>query len=219
MAWERELDALPFVLEYKRARHRFFKYRRETSVARKVGLALTFAALTGLAAQIRIPLPFSPVPVTGQTFAVLLAGIVLGKTYGGLSQGLYAGIGVAGVPWFAGLAGGIGVVVGPTGGYIIGFVVAAAFVGWLTDRYVRARRFTALVAILLVANFGIIHVLGLTQLYLWLSFVQGGAPTIMEVLSMGTLPFIPGDVAKLLAAAAVGKAITPKEPYVPSDAE
>lgn len=195
--------------EFKHARLRFFRYRYEANVARKVALSLGFAALTGVAAQVRIVLPFTPVPITLQTFAVLLAGIALGARWGGASQALYAGFGAAGVPWFAGTSAGLG----PTGGYIVGFVFAAALVGYLVDRHVQARRFPSLLAIFLVANFVVIYGFGLPWLYGWLTLVNGSPLTVMELLTMGLFPFVAGDLVKLLGAAAVGKAMTPLEPY------
>lgn len=196
-----------------RERRRFFAFRTRTGISRKTALAVAFAAFTGLAAQVRLPLPFSPVPVTGQTFAVLLCGIVLGRTFGGVSQALYAAIGAAGVPWFSGFAGGLAVVLGPTGGYLLGFVVAAVTVGWVTDRWVAARRYRRLIVVLAVANFGIIHVLGMVGLAAWITLTTGTLPTPFAVATKGSLPFIPGDVVKLLAAAAVGTAVMPKHPY------
>lgn len=199
--------------EYRNARLRFFRYRNEADTEQKVALALGFAALTGVAAQIRIPLPFSPVPITLQTFAVLLAGIVLGARWGGTSQVLYGGLGAIGVPWFAGMTAGLGTILGPTGGYIVGFVLAAGFVGFVTDRYVRARRYPSLLGVLLVANFLLIYGVGLPWLFGWFTLVQGSTPTLMELLTVGLFPFVPGDIVKLLGAAAVGKAITPLESY------
>lgn len=198
---------------YKRARLRFFRYRYEADTTRKVALAAGFAALTGVAAQVRIPLPFTPVPITLQTFAVLLAGIALGARWGGASQALYAGLGMAGVPWFAGMSAGLGTVLGPTGGYIVGFVLAAAFVGYVTDRSARARRFPALVGVLFVANFVCIYGIGLPWLFGWLTLFEGATPTLVQLLGMGLFPFVPGDVVKLLGAAAVANAITPVEPF------
>jgi len=193
------------------ARRRFFEYRHGASLGEKAALAGGFAALTGLGAQLRIPLSFTPVPVTLQTFAVLLAGIVLGARWGGASQGLYAGLGAAGVPWFAGGAAGIGQIFGPTGGYIIGFVLAATLVGYVADRYTRAREPIGLVALLTVANFGVIYGVGLPWLYGWLALVQQSAPTVLGVLELGLFPFVAGSVVEMLAAAAVGTAVTPKE--------
>lgn len=201
--------------EYRHARLRFFEFRHGAGTTNKVALALGFAALTGVAAQLRVPLPFSPVPITLQTFAVLLAGVVLGARWGGASQALYAGIGAAGVPWFAGMSAGVGTILGPTGGYIVGFVLAAAVVGYVTDRRQLARRFVPLVGLLAVANFVVIYGVGLPWLYAWLALVQGSAPSLSGLLTMGLLPFIPGDVVKLLGAAAVGTALTPTESFGP----
>lgn len=205
--------------EYKLARRQFYTYRYEADILRKTGLALGFAALTGIAAQVRIPLPFTPVPITLQTFAVLLSGVALGGRWGGASQVAYAGLGAAGVPWFAGMAAGVGTLLGASGGYIVGFVLAASFVGYLTDRYLSARRLPALVAVLFVANFGLIYGVGSPWLYAWLTVVQGTTPTVMELLTMGLLPFIPGDIVKLLGAAAMANAITPLTAFGPEQTQ
>jgi biotin transport system substrate-specific component len=198
------------VSEFRRVRLRFFEYRAETGLGQKAALALALAALTGLAAQVRVPLPFTPVPITMQTFAVLLSGVVLGARWGGASQGLYAGLGAAGVPWFAGATAGVGRIVGPTGGYVVGFVLAAALVGYVVDRYERAREPVALVAVLLVGNFLVVYGVGLPWLYGWLGLVQGGSPTVLGVLELGLVPFVAGDLVKLLAAAGVGTLLLPK---------
>lgn len=193
------------------ARRRLFRYRRGASVAEKAALAGGFAVLTGLGAQLRIPLSFTPVPITLQTFSVLLAGVVLGARWGGASQGLYAGLGAAGVPWFAGAAGGVSHLLGPTGGFIIGFVLAATLVGYVADRYAWARRPVGLVALLTVANFGVIYGVGLPWLYGWLTLVQGDTLTLVGLLELGLFPFIAGSIVEMLAAAAVGTAVTPGE--------
>ncbi len=195
------------------ARRRFFEYRRGASVVERAALAGGFAALTGLGAQLRIPLSFTPVPITLQTFAVLLAGLALGARWGGASQGLYAGLGAAGVPWFAGGGAGVGHVLGPTGGYIVGFVLAATLVGYVADRYARAREPVGLVALLTVANFGVIYGVGLPWLYGWLTLVQGDALTVVTLLEKGAFPFLAGSVVEMLAAAAVGSAVTPSESF------
>ena len=99
-----------------------FRWRYGLSIPMKLSLALGIACLAGLLAQVRFVLPWSPVPVTGQTFAVLLAGVLLGRWWGGISMAVYVGLGIAGVPWFQGLNGGLGYLAGPTGGYIVGFI-------------------------------------------------------------------------------------------------
>ena len=138
-----------------------FRWRYGLSIPRKLALSLAVAALTGLLAQARIQLPWSPVPLTGQTFGVLLAGVLLGGWWGGVSMTMYAGLGAAGVPWFTGLNGGLAYLAGPTGGYVIGFILAALFLGYFTDRYVRARSFLSMLGLMSFASFILIYGPGL----------------------------------------------------------
>jgi len=196
----------------RRTRWEVFRWRDELSLPMKLALALGVACLTGLAAQLRIALPWSPVPITGQTFAVLLAGVILGRWWGAASMALYAGLGIAGVPWFTEWSGGLGHLAGPTGGYIIGFILAALFLGHFTDRYVRSRSFLSMLGLMLVANFVLIYVPGLLHLGLWLDLVKGQPASIGSLLGMGLVPFIVGDITKVVAAAAVASSITPKRP-------
>ena len=195
------------IMEFSRIS--FFRWRYEARFEQKLALALAFAALTGLCAQMRIYLPWTPVPITMQTFAVFLAAMVLGRNWGGISQAFYVLFGAAGIPWFAGLKGGISVILGPTGGYLIGFIIAALFLGYFVDRYIASRFFVTLFPLLLFANFGIIHGLGCLWLYFW----TGMSASIFELLMMGSIPFIPGDIAKIFAASAVGRLLLPKAAY------
>lgn len=204
---------MEIVATIDRAKYDVFRWRYELSIPKKLVLALGMAGLIGLAAQVRFPLPWSPVPITGQTFAVLLAGVLLGRWWGGTSIAIYAGLGAIGLPWFAGWAGGIGILAGPTGGYIIGFILAALFLGHFTDKYIRSRSFFSMLGLMLFANFVLIHIPGLIQLHFWLSLVKGEAVTLSQLLMMGTIPFIAGDVTKAIAAAAITRGITPKHAY------
>jgi biotin transport system substrate-specific component len=192
--------------KFESVKYNFFKWRFESTFANKVVLAFGFACLTGLLAQIRFYLPYTPVPVTAQVFAVLLSGVILGKWYGGLSQGLYAGIGAAGLPWFNGLKGGMDVLSGVTGGYIIGFIAAALVIGWLTDRYVRCRSFIGLFSIMLL-GIALIYLFGVVQLLLVLGV------NAQRAIELGALPFIGVDVYKALIAAAIAAAVTPRTAY------
>ena len=201
--------AVAVVDRYRDIRYRVVKWRSEASLVYKIIFALSMACFTGLAAQVRVPLPWTPIPITGQTFAVLLSGILLGRWYGGLSQVFYIGAGAAGLPWFAGWSGGISHLLGPTGGYLIGFILAALFLGHFVDRYIRARSFFSIFLLMLFANFILIYLPGLLQL----SAVTG-VRNIYKLLMMGAIPFISGDIVKLIAAAALAKAITPKKAYI-----
>src|SRR5215216_5325541 len=91
--------------------------------------AALMAAVTAVAAQITIPLPFSPVPFTLQVLAVILSGLLLGPRHGALAQAIYILVGAVGAPVFAGFSGGLGVILGPTGGYIVSYPIAAALAG------------------------------------------------------------------------------------------
>ncbi len=184
-------------------------------------MAVGMAGVVGLLAQVRFYLPWTPVPITGQTFAVLLAGVLLGRWWGGVSMAIYAGLGAVGLPWFAGWSSGIA---GTSGGYIIGFILAALFLGHFTDKYVRSRSFFSMLGLMLFANFFLIHVPGLLWLnsfayeaWLGASPVLGLGPyegrNLLALLMVGTIPFIVGDIAKAAAAAAIARGVTPKQAY------
>ncbi len=205
--------AVSAVERWRMARYDAYRWRCDLSLARKIALALGMACITGLVAQLRVPLPWTPVPITGQTFAVLLAGILLGRWWGGISMALYAGLGVLGVPWFAGWTGGMGVLAGPTGGYIVGFILATLFLGHFTDRYIKTKNFLPMLGLMLFASFVLIYVPGIIQLYLWLNLVSGKAIGLFQVLAMGLFPFIIGDAIKALIAAGIAWGAIPKEAY------
>ena len=190
-----------------------FKWRYELSIPRKLGLALGMAALTGLLAQARVTLPWSPVPLTGQTFGVLLAGILLGTWWGGISMAIYAGLGAAGVPWFQGFTGGLAYMSGPTGGYIVGFILAALFLGYFTDKFVKSRSFLAMLGLMLFASFILVYGPGLLQLNLWLSLVKGQPVSFGQLLMLGAVPFLALDAVKVVIAALIARAITPRTAY------
>jgi biotin transport system substrate-specific component len=198
---------------WRMATYNAYRWRHELSLANKILLMLGMACVIGLAAQIRFPLPWTPVPITMQTFAVLLAGVLLGRWWGGISVASYAGLGAAGLPWFTGWSGGVGHLAGPTGGYIIGFFLAALFVGHFIDKYIRARSFLPMLGILLFANFVLIYVPGLLQLHLWLNLAGGGSASFYHVLTLGFFPFIAGDLIKIFILTGIATGITPKKAF------
>ena len=158
-----------------------------------VGLIALGAALIAASAQVSIPLPFTPVPITGQTFAVLLVGASLGTVRGGSSALLYVLIGIAGAPVYADGAHGWSVITSATGGYLVGFVLAAALTGRLAERR-WDRRFSSALGAILTGNL-IIFLTGLT----WLAVVLN--TNLEKTLEYGLYPFIPGEVLKLYLAA------------------
>lgn len=154
-------------------------------------LVVGASLVTALAAQVAFPVPWSPVPVTGQTFAVLLSGAVLGARRAFLAQALYIAEGACGLPVFAGGAAGFVKLLGPTGGYLMAFPFAAFVTGFLAERG-WDRRFLTMVAAMLLGSV-VIFAAGLAMLSRFL-------PT-SQLLSAGLLPFIPGDIIKSSLAA------------------
>lgn len=151
-----------------------------------------FALLTAVAAQIRFHLPFTPVPVTGQTFAVLLTGAALGMRAGAASQALYLALGLIGLPVYTDFEGGWHAATGSTGGYLVGFVVAAAVVGALAERRQDRSFLTSVPAML--AGTAIIYTLGA----LWLAHHLD--VSLSKAVELGVSPFLIGDAVKLVAA-------------------
>ena len=160
------------------------------SLLRQAVLVLGGAAFVGLAAQVAIPLPFTPVPLTLQTFAVLLAGAALGSLRGVLSMTLYAVAGIAGVPWFAEGSSGFAM---PSFGYILGFIAAAAIVGRIAEH--GATRTAWRTAGLMVIGNLVIYAVGVT----WLKFAID--VTWAKALELGVAPFLIGDAIKIALAA------------------
>jgi len=155
-------------------------------------LLITISALFVAAfAQIRIPLPFTPVPLTGQTFAVLLVGAALGSKRGAASLALYTVMGALGLPFFAGGASGLAYMSGPTLGYLVGFVAAAYVIGLLAGRGLERSVRTSLVPFL--AGTLVIYLFGAG----WLAVLLG----IEQALTLGILPFLVGDAIKMVLAA------------------
>ncbi len=167
-------------------------------------LALAGSAFVAVSAQFQVPL--WPVPITGQTFGVLVVGMVLGWRLGAASLLLYMAEGTMGLPVFAKFAAGPGVIAGPTGGYIVGFVLAAAIVGYLAQRgWDRNVGLTALA--MLIGNIAI-YLPGLPWLALWyagpgVQYIEaaGAATALGAALAKGLMPFLIGDALKLALAA------------------
>lgn len=162
-----------------------------------VAAVLGGSLLLALCAQIRIPLPFTPVPITGQTFAVLLLPVMLGGWRGPAAVAVYLAQGVLGLPFFAGGAAGAAALAGPTGGYLWGFLVAAIAIAVLAEH---SRGSRVRLALAMVAGNLVIYLCGVP----WLArFVDGG---LGAAVMLGMTPFLIGDAVKLIAALAVAPA-------------
>ncbi len=158
---------------------------------RDLGWMVLGALWVALFAQVRIPLPFTPVPITGQTFAVLLVGAALGAGRGAGALMLYLLMGMTGLPVFAGGAAGLSHLSGPSGGYLIGFVIAATAVGRMAEHGWERSFRTSLLPFSLGTL--LIYLVGVP----WLALYVGAEAAIQK----GLLPFLPGDLIKLLLAA------------------
>jgi len=162
-------------------------------VLRDVVFVVAASLLTAAAARVAVPLPWTPVPLTGQTFAVLLTGAALGARRGLLAQVLYLAEGAMGLPFFAGGAGGALAFAGPSGGFLVAFPLAAAVTGTLAERG-WDRRFGTMLAAMLLGS-AVILVSGLAVLS---HFVPEN-----RLMTAGLLSFLPGDFLKAVAAALV----------------
>jgi biotin transport system substrate-specific component len=183
-------------------RYELFRRWDELSVTYRLALSVLFAFLTGLSAIVRVYLPWSPVPVTAQTFVVLMSGVLLGRRYGAISQAIYAGAGliclsVFGSSWFAGD-------ILFTGGYIAGFAIAALFLGHFADKLTSPVKLMQMLGLMFFANFIIIYGLGVLQLAVVL-----GTFDLSKLLAIGVLPYLPGDVTKVFLAASIAYAALP----------
>lgn len=158
-----------------------------------LGMVLTGSLVVALLAQVRIPLPFTPVPLTGQTLGVLLVAAALGSRRGAAALALYLVEGLAGLPVFAGGSLGLARLMGPTGGYLIGFIAAAYLVGSLAEKS-WDRRWDR-VALMFVLGQAVIYLFGAG----FLATVTG----ISQAWVAGIAPFLLGDVLKAAAAAAL----------------
>lgn len=163
------------------------------ALARDVSLVLGAAAFVGVLSQLSIPLPGTPVPLTGQTLGVLLAGAALGPVRGLLGMLIYVLIGAAGIPWFAEGASGLRVLTGTTGGYLVGFVVAAAVVGYLAAR--GGDRTPPRTVGTMVLGSAVIYLFGVPGLML------AADVDVLTAIELGVVPFLLGGIIKITLAA------------------
>jgi biotin transport system substrate-specific component len=165
-----------------------------SSRVRDIFLIIAGSLLIAALAQIEILLPFTPVPITGQTFGVLLIGAALGSKRGVAALLLYITEGALGLPFFAGGGSGFGILTGATAGYLVGFVAAAYVIGLLAERGLERSVRTSIIPFL--AGTIVIYICGVA----WLAILLGG---LGKAIVAGVLPFLAGDAIKLIAAALV----------------
>jgi biotin transport system substrate-specific component len=168
--------------------------------AEQAGAVLFVTVLTAIAAQVSVPLPFTPVPFTFQPMVVLLGAAALGSRLGMASQVLYLALGVAGLPVFAAsplLPQGAARLLGPTGGYLMSYPFAAFVAGWLAERGFDRRYVTAVLA--MTCGLAVVFTGGVS----WLAIASQPARGLSSALAAGLVPFLVPDLVKLLVAAAV----------------
>lgn len=229
----RRLAASAYINRVRGVTYNFYRWRYESDFLVKLGLAGVFACLTGFGALIKVYLPWTPVPITGQLFFVLASAVVLGKHFGGLSQVLYAFVGILGVPWFAGSStnpqplidgvpglykgvGGLAILTGATFGYILGFILAAFLLGWAMDGRVKFRR-PQYLGLLLLGGVAIVYFLGAVWFYAWWTTGFGlvasrGSLPLADLLVKTVLPFVPLDLLKAATVLVVGGIVLPNRP-------
>jgi len=168
-------------------------------IAERLGAVAFVTVLTAAAAQISVPLPFTPVPFTFQPMVVLLGAMALGSRLGAASQVLYLMLGVLGVPVFAAspLPQGIARLIGPTGGYLMAYPAAAFVAGWLAERGLDRRYLTSVAA--MACGLAIVFASGVSWLALYVNPGRG----VGAALAAGLYPFVIKDLVKLFLAAAV----------------
>ena len=169
-------------------------FPRTAEWIRSLLLIVSGSLLIAILAQVKIVLPFTPVPITGQTFGVLLIGSALGSKRGAAAMVLYITEGAMGLPFFAGGGSGPGILTGATAGYLIGFVGAAYVAGWLAEQGLERSVRTSIIPFLVGTL--IIYACGVA----WLSVMLG---SFSKAVTLGIAPFLLGDTIKLIAASLV----------------
>lgn len=163
-------------------------------------LCALFAALTAVCSGISIPLPFTPIPLNLATLSVFLAGGLLGSKWGAISQIVYVLLGAIGLPVFHGFTGGFGIIAGPTGGYIIGYIAAAFLIGYILEKFFLSKGATSAkiyiqCIIAMVAGILVCYFLGT----LW--FMKLTHTSLLPALLSCVIPFLLGDAIKILIGA------------------
>jgi len=173
------------------------KYMNKNSDLKMMVYASLLAALTAVGAFLSIPI--GPVPIVLQSLFILLAGVLLGRTWGTASVGIYLLAGAFGLPVFAGGAGGIGRFFGPTGGYLLGFLPAVYITGLISEK----RKTVLKDVVAMICGSALIYTFGVS----WLKVITG--MELNKAVAVGMLPFLPGDALKIAAAAFIAKSVRP----------
>ncbi|KEH92736.1 BioY family protein [Clostridium botulinum C/D str. BKT12695] len=167
---------------------------KHTFSAKNITIVAMFTAITAVLAQISIPLPFTTVPITMQVFAIYLSEIILGRKLGFISQIVYLLLGSIGAPVFAHFSGGMQCVLGPTGGFLIGFPIVTYIIGMIPDKKLSVIKSISLLIISII----LLYAMGVIQLSIVTKI------SLSKAIIIGALPFIPLDIVKIIVAYVVG---------------
>lgn len=181
------------------------RYRYEDhyeSDVRKMAMASLFAALIAVGAFVRIPVVVSPVPITLQVLFIFLAGAMLGSRWGLMSVLVYLLLGIVGLPVFSGGSSGIGVLLGSTGGYLIGFAIASFVIGLLSEKWGNSS--IVLNAVFMSAGLIVIYVLGTGYL------MHVAKISAESAILLGAIPYLPGDMLKLIFSSVIAAKYSPE---------
>ncbi|WP_027400226.1 biotin transporter BioY [Anaerovorax odorimutans] len=167
-------------------------------------LCALFAALTAVCSAISIPIPFTPIPINLATLSIFLAGGLLGAKWGTISQVVYVLLGAIGLPVFHNFTGGFGIIAGPTGGYIVGYIAAAFLIGYLTDKFIFSKdNKTSAIYVKLILSMVAGGILCYTLGTIW--FMKLTGTSLIPALLSCVIPFLPGDLIKILIASFLTK--------------
>lgn len=169
--------------------------KKQFLTTKQMALIGVMTAVTCILGPLSIPLPISPVPISFTVLAVFLTAYVLGPKLGTISYLIYLLLGMVGLPIFSGFTGGIGKLAGPTGGYLIGFILMTPIVGWFIEHF-NAKLVPSFIGMILGTI--VCYIFGT----IWLAYQT--SMTFIEALSIGVLPYIPGDLVKMVIAVILG---------------
>jgi len=185
-----------YIENYNLKLKKIYDALNELSITGKIALSLVMALSIGMLAQVRIHLPWTPVPMVMTQVGIISYAAVMGRRWGIIPTALYVALGIAGIPWFSNSGSGFSYLMGPTGGYIIGYLLSALFVSHLCNPSNNKRTLISIAAIVFISQFIVIYVPGLLQLNYWLQSVKSQHVSLQSVLMMGFYPFIVVDILK-----------------------
>lgn len=181
---------------YSLTLRKLYEMLNELSIAGKIVLSLVMAISIGALAQIRVFLPWTPVPIVMTQLGVITSAYIMGRKWGIVPVLMYVLAGMLGMPWFSGFGSGIGYLLGPTGGYLIGFILSGWFISYIVNTYKSERKIVPLLGIIAVSQLIIIYIPGLLQLNFWAQATTGEALGFQKLMMMGFMPFLLGDLIK-----------------------